>query len=194
MSPYRRWSLRQLRHIIRDDKPRRLALDMDMEFGPDAGIVVQRAKRHADIRDAVEHRDDRRAADAAETAIISRRRLIERHDVFALDPFELRCLRAGATSECRALGLAAHGAMTVERAPQHAFDAVLDPAAQAAATDHALTLSRPPAIGGLQRARLLIRTFLRIAKWTSAVAARQSPPTSSECAKGRIGGLRTAVP
>jgi hypothetical protein len=43
------WAGRELRQVIRDREPRRLAGDVNMKFGPDAGIVIQRTKRHTII-------------------------------------------------------------------------------------------------------------------------------------------------
>src|SRR6202035_4992112 len=61
------WTGRELRQVIRDREPRRLAGDVDVKFGTDTGIVIQRTERHAVIRDAVKPGDHGRTARPAKT-------------------------------------------------------------------------------------------------------------------------------
>src|ERR1700751_6143861 len=86
--------------------------------------------------------ENRRPADAAEPAPVSRRRLVIGDQLFALDPVEIAPADPRAAAEHRAVLLAAQRAMTIERAQQRPGDLELDAAAQAAALDR--THLQPP--------------------------------------------------
>ena len=93
------WTGWKLREVIRDCKPWRFALDVNMEFRSNPGVVIKSSERQAIIRSASELRDDRRTANAAKPSKIAPRGFVEDHKVLALNPLELRHSCAGATSE-----------------------------------------------------------------------------------------------
>ena len=71
---------------------------------------------------------NRRAADATEASEDTRRGFVERHQIFALYPFEIADLDTGAAAKRGSVLFAAHRAMTVARRHKRTADLVFDAA------------------------------------------------------------------
>src|SRR5215470_19386667 len=72
---------------------------------------------------------NRRAADATEASKTTGRGFVERHQIFALHPFEIADLDTGTAAKRGSVLFAAHRAMTVARCRKRAVDLKLDAAA-----------------------------------------------------------------
>src|SRR5215469_12481252 len=135
-----------------------------MRTRPHTGVVIERGERDPVLRHRrraklggqrplVEFVDDRRPADAAETAKATRGRFVEGHQFFTPNPCEIHPAHAGTAAERRAVLLAAFRAMAVAWRAEPASYLELDAAAQAAAADRghlraspwpSLPLAEPP--------------------------------------------------
>lgn len=133
------------RQIVGDLEPRRLAADEDVTFRRDLWIVEQR-QGDAVLRGGIGEGggrlpvrpgaiDDRRAAFAAEAALIAARALVIFDQVLALEPAEILGRDPHAAAKRRAMLLAALRAMAVQRIKQRPGDLECDAAAQAAAAN-----------------------------------------------------------
>ena len=130
------WTGCELRQVIRDREPWRLARDVNMKLGPDSRVVIQCTERHAVICGIIEFGDDRRTAHAAKPSVVSRRGFVECDQALALHPFEFDRICAGPRPERGSLGFPAHRAMTMSRVRQCSIDPEFHAAAQATSTDH----------------------------------------------------------
>jgi hypothetical protein len=133
------------RQIVGDLEPRRLAADEDVTFRPRRRVVEQR-QGDAVLRGGIGKRsgrcpvrpgaiEDRRAALAAEAALIAARAFVIFDQVLALKPAEILGRDPHAAAKRRAVLLAALRAMAVQRIEQRPGDLECDAAAQAAAAD-----------------------------------------------------------
>src|SRR5688572_2946051 len=130
--------------------PRSLVRDEHVPLWPDARVVVQCAERQAvEGRLEIEAAKQRRPADTAKSAVRTGRRLIEGEKLRALRPAKVTCFDACAAAKGCAVRLAAHRAMTVERATEWTGDLIPHASAKAAASNqHAMTIPlRVPAFG-----------------------------------------------
>src|SRR4029077_996163 len=147
-------SFRELRQIVGDREPRRLAGDVDVKRRPDAGVVIQGAERQTVVSGMrFELADNRRAAYAAKASAVSGRGFVERDQILALDPFEIPRAHARAGAEGASLRLAAHRAMAIARVEQRTSDAIFHAAAQATAADHGHLHPNRPATATPRRER-----------------------------------------
>jgi len=116
---------RVLRQVVGNLEPRRFAADEAVQLRPHRRIVEQ-GQRDAVLWRAVGKRcgrcpvrpgavDDRRAALAAEAALVAARAFVEFREVLTLEPAEIGHREADPAAKRRAMLLAALRAMTVQR-------------------------------------------------------------------------------
>src|ERR1700747_2528123 len=148
-----RWGhapLRVLRQVVGDLKPRRFVGDESVSGRPYSRIVVERGEGDAVPRwrhgIALVYRcsrakfvDDRRAADATETAETARRRFVERHQLFSLYPLEITLLDARTGAKGSAMLFASHRALEIVWCPERPVDLELNATAETTPAKHGHT-------------------------------------------------------